>query len=65
MSKESVKFHVESDDYFGTVATLVGLLRQTIHSKEHRRANIKTLEQLMVDLKFLRKEYQISSRQNL
>jgi len=29
MSKKSVLFHIKSNDYFGTVATVLNLIRQT------------------------------------
>ncbi|PKM87721.1 hypothetical protein CVU83_02650 [Candidatus Falkowbacteria bacterium HGW-Falkowbacteria-2] len=30
---ESVKFHVDNNDYFGTAATLLGLIRETLASE--------------------------------
>ncbi|MDP3837143.1 MAG: hypothetical protein Q8Q67_03515 [bacterium] len=30
---ESVKFHVDNNDYFGTAATLLGLIRETLSSE--------------------------------
>ncbi len=58
----SVKFHVASDDYFGTLATILSLLEQDI--KKNERPNgarlLKTLKNLESDLLFLQKNYQIS-----
>ena len=57
----SVKFHVQSDDYFGTIATVLRLLKQQI--KEDSRADEavleKTLQNLESDLLFLQTHYRI------
>lgn len=55
MSQKSVKFHVESDDYFGTLATILGLLRQTSNIGKGN----KILKRLEKDLMFLQKNYRI------
>lgn len=58
----SVKFHVQSEDYFGTIATILNLLKQQI--KKAGCANVtvlkKTLKNLEKDLLFLQKNYRIS-----
>ena len=56
MSQKSVKFHVTSDDYFGTVATIVGLIR---YLPENIKQNAKALNRLEKDLMFLQREYKI------
>lgn len=55
MSQKSVKFHVESDDYFGTLATILSLLRQTSSIGK----GSKILKRLEKDLMFLQKNYRI------
>jgi len=58
-----VKFHVKSDDYFGTIATVLSLLKQQIKKDGHSPAAVqKTLNNLERDLLFLQKNYQIHSR---
>ena len=42
MNKKSLEFHVKSDDYFGTLATILGLIRQNIEKGEDDKLNIKT-----------------------
>ena len=59
MSKETVKFHIKSNDYFGTLATVLSLVRQTIKDNEFIETNIKVLDNLEKDLIFLQKEYKI------
>ena len=56
MSKKSLEFHIKSDDYFGTLATVLSLIRQT---PENIGKYIKTLDNLEKDLLYLQKEYKI------
>jgi hypothetical protein len=60
----SVKFHIASDDYFGTIATILNLIRQEI--KKGRSVNQaaldKTWKNLENDLMFLQKNYQIKPK---
>ena len=59
MSKKSVEFHVENNDYFGTLATVLSLIRQTINQKNSLENNRESLVELEKDLMFLQKEYKI------
>jgi len=60
----SVKFHVQSDDYFGTIATVLNLLKQQIKKDGCDNAAVlnKTLNNLENDLMFLQKNYKINLR---
>ena len=60
----SVKFHVASDDYFGTMATILSLLKQQIKKNDGPRTAVlkKTLRNLEKDLLFLQKNYQIKPK---
>ncbi len=62
--ESSVKFHVENDDYFGTIATILSLIKQQIKRGECNNASsIKTtLKNLENDLLFLQNNYQISPK---
>lgn len=60
----STRFHVEQDDYFGTIATIISLLRQRI---KENPANLTpdfmtTLNNLERDLIWLQNNYQIKPR---
>lgn len=61
---DSVKFHVKNDDYFGTIATVISLIRQNF--KENNRYNAAVLEKLLnnleADLNILQQNYQIKAR---
>ncbi len=48
---ESLKFHIESQDYFGTLATVLGLCRQE---------NKSIPEHIIDDLIYLQKNYKIN-----
>ncbi len=60
----STKFHVISDDYFGTIATILSLLKQQLkqNSTENYRTVSKTFKDLENDLLFLQKNYHIQPR---
>ncbi|MFZ4631954.1 MAG: hypothetical protein ACOYL8_01950 [Patescibacteria group bacterium] len=60
----SVKFHVENDDYFGTIAAVLSLVKQQITKDSCPNAAIlnKILKNLERDLLILQNNYQISPR---
>ncbi len=60
----SVKFHVKSDDYFGTMAAILSLIKQQTKKDKGSKALIfrKILKNLETDLLYLQKYYQIKLR---
>lgn len=56
MKKQSLKFHIKSDDYFGTLATILSLIRQTLENNTNRK---RTLEKVVEELMYLQEEYKI------
>lgn len=58
------KFHVANDDYFGTMATVLSLLKQQLKKNGLKNyvALQETFSNLENDLLFLQKNYQINSR---
>lgn len=64
----SVRFHVKSDDYFGTAATVLKLLKYNLKSaiekapKEERALIEKTFKNLETDLMLLQNNYQIKAK---
>jgi len=54
-----LKFHIDSNDYFGTLATILSLVRQTIGNKKSIDNNIKTLDNIEKDLMYLQQNYKI------
>jgi hypothetical protein len=62
--QNSVKFHIHSDDYFGTIATVLDLIKQQIKKDGRADAAVlnKTLKNLRDDLMFLQENYEIKPR---
>ena len=62
--ESSVKFHIVCDDYFGTIATVLSLVKQQIKKSDGPRtvALKKTLNNVEKDLLFLQKNYQIKPK---
>ena len=58
MSETSLQFHIEKNDYFGTLATVLDLVRQDLRRKGHFR-NAETLLRLREDLIYLQDRYRI------
>jgi hypothetical protein len=60
----STKFHVENDDYFGTIASILSLIKQQMKkdSGSDTATFNKVIDNLENDLLFLQKNYQIKPR---
>lgn len=54
---KNLNFHIESDDYFGTVATIINLILQD--KRKDKKYLLATLSRLKKDLMFLQKNYKI------
>ncbi|MBN2853993.1 hypothetical protein JXK06_00445 [Patescibacteria group bacterium] len=62
--ERSVKYHLEKNDYFGTVATIISLIFQKLKTEEvlsqaDKKQLLQTLKNLEKDLVFLQKNHQI------
>lgn len=62
--EDSVSFHVESGDYFGTIATIISLVSQDIERKGSYDALslLKALKSLEKDLIHLQANYDITPK---
>lgn len=60
----SVKFHIASADYFGTIATVLELMFDEIKKGDQKNKTVlfKTILNLKKDLLFLQKNYQIKPK---
>lgn len=60
----SVAFHVESGDYFGTIATIVSLISQDIEDNNcyEPKDVLKALKNLEKDLIYLQENYDINPK---
>lgn len=62
--QDSVKRHIAADDYFGTIATVLSLIKQEIKNgrQQPSGAIVKVLKNLETDLLFLQKNCHINYR---
>jgi len=58
MSKESLEFHIKSDDYFGTLATVLDLIKQQIFGDKESKLK-DAIGSKVSELLYLQKNYQI------
>ena len=58
MPSDSLQFHIEQNDYFGTLATVLDLLAQELQKKEQTR-HAAILRHLSDDLMHLQSRYRI------
>ena len=62
--RKSVESHVAADDYFGTLASILELLRQDVGKLGRQRAHKELLGRLRDDLLHLQRNYKIKSKGN-
>jgi hypothetical protein len=55
--EDNLKFHIKADDYFGTLATMVDLMKQEKIKLEEKHNRM--LEKITKDLLKLQKEYSL------
>ncbi len=58
---KKVKFHIKSDDFHSTLATVVDLVRQDLHLYNHRDER-KILEEARDDLLYVQDNYKLVKR---
>ena len=64
MKSEDIKglqFHIESDDYFGTLATVLSLLKQNL-SKGESLKELDLLDRKVEELMYLQNNYKIAKK---
>jgi hypothetical protein len=54
-----IEFHIKMGDYFGTLATVLDLLRQRLVDKEEEE---RILKNLTADLLYLQKRFKITPK---
>lgn len=64
MNKERIEKHIEQSNYFGTLAAVLSLARQTLERGGMGRKNshIKLLQSLEEDLMYLQDNYKIEKK---
>lgn len=63
--KKELGFHIKNDDYFGTLATLLDLLRQELEKKDSKMNARRILKNLTDDLMYLQRNYKILEKDRL
>jgi len=67
MHKKQLENHIANDDYFGTLATVLNLARQTLEKDMRgpkKNWHIKLLQSLEEDLMFLQNNYRIVGKES-
>jgi len=59
MGKKSLEFHIKSGDYFGTLATVIDLVKQQIFKDSSRDKNKKIIENKVAELMYLQNNFDI------
>lgn len=59
MSNKTLEFHIKSDDYFGTLATILDLVKQQIFRDNSRDENKNIIENKIAELMYLQNNYKI------
>jgi hypothetical protein len=60
MTETSLQFHIEKQDYFGTLATVLDLLRQDLDRRGYK-PHADTLSRLRDDLVYLQLSHRIEN----
>lgn len=61
MNKKNLEFHIKNDDYFGTLATVIDLVKQNLNPFKQKQEK-KTLEKQVEELMYLQKNYKIAKK---
>ncbi len=59
-SRKGLHFHIEVDDYFGTLATVLDLLRQSLEKGGYPPEDSRVLIEIKDDLVYLQEYYKIN-----
>ena len=65
MHKKQLENHIINDDYFGTLATVLNMARQTLEKDMRgpkKNWHIKLLQSLEEDLMYLQENYKIDKK---
>lgn len=57
--EKSAKYHLKQNDYFGTIATILNLIEDSLKKGENQDLIIKSLNDLQQDLNFIQKNFKI------
>jgi len=61
---KGLEFHIKVNDYFGTLATILDLSRQTLGDLVRERKIANVIENQVNDLMYLQNNYEIKPKKN-
>jgi hypothetical protein len=59
MDANSIEFHIAANDYFGTLATTLDLLRQAIEERGYEAEDAELLGRIIADVLYLQANHTI------
>jgi len=59
MNEKNVEFHIAANEYFGTLATTLDLLRQAVEERGYRAEHAELLQRITDDLLYLQANHTI------
>jgi hypothetical protein len=62
MNENGLQFHIGADDYFGTLATVLDLLRQEMEKRGRRKHHAQVLTRMTEELVYLQRNFRIVGR---
>jgi hypothetical protein len=62
--RRGLEFHIKVNDYFGTLATILDLSKQTLGNSAREREVAGYLERSVDDLMYLQSNYEIKAKKN-
>lgn len=60
INKKSLEFHIKSNDYFGTLATVLNLIKENLNEKNLDITHKKILNNCINDLMYLQNNFKIT-----
>ena len=60
--RRGLEFHIRINDYFGTLATVLDLLRQDMEQSDEKQKNTELLRRVRDDLQYLQESHEIRQK---
>lgn len=63
--EEAIEFHIKAGDYFGTLATIISLLKENIEQEGYTEENGRVLKRLEHRFMYLQDNYTIIRKEEI
>ena len=60
--RKSLEFHIKTDDYFVTLATVLNFVREKTKTQEHENSTDQALQSKIDELMYLQDHYKITPK---